>query len=65
MSNTLKEKITLLSEAELAELSLRETLSVEEALCDASDPAFLVETADLPVDPKDCKECQGVGDFDK
>jgi hypothetical protein len=68
MSNTLKEKITLLSEAELAELTLRETLSVEEALCDASDPAFLIETADLPVDLKDlkdCKECKGVGEFDK
>lgn len=65
MSNTLKEKIELMSEAELAELSLRETLSVEESVCDAADMAFLVETADLPVNPKDCKECEGVGDFDK
>ena len=65
MSATLKEKIEMLSEAELAELSLRETLSVEEAICDASDPAFLVETADLPVAPGDVKDLAGVGDFDK
>jgi hypothetical protein len=65
MSTLLKEKIDVLSEAELAELSLRETLSVEEAICDVSDMAFLVETADLPVNPNSVKELGGVGDFDK
>lgn len=65
MSNILKEKIEVLNEAELAELSLKETLSVEEAICDVSDLAFLVETADLPVDPSSVKELGGVGDFDK
>ena len=65
MSTLLKEKIDVLSEAELAELSLRETLSVEEAICDVSDMAFLVETADLPVNPNSVKELSGVGDFDK
>lgn len=65
MSNTLKQKIDLMTENELAELSLRETLSVEEAICDAADMAFLVETADLPVDAASVKELSGVGDFDK
>jgi hypothetical protein len=65
MNNTLKEKIEMLSESELAELSLKETLSTEEALCDAADMAFLVETADLPVDISSVKELIGVGDFDK
>jgi hypothetical protein len=65
MSATLKDKIEQMSQAELEELSLQETLSVEEAICDAVDPAFLVETADLPVNGADCKELTGVGDFDK
>jgi hypothetical protein len=50
---TTKEKIELLTESEWEELSLRETLSAEEALCDVADLQFMAETADLPKSDKD------------
>jgi len=49
MSNTLKEAVQAKSDAELEALSLAETLSIEEAVCDAVDGPFLLETADLPL----------------
>jgi len=62
---TTQEKIKMLSEAEWAALSLQETLSVEEAICDDADMRLMVETADMPVNQYDFSELTGVSDFDK
>jgi hypothetical protein len=67
-TQTTKEKIKLLEQKELEELSLQETLSAEEAVCDAMEPRFLVETADLPKSDSDLAgmaDLKSDGDFDK
>ena len=75
MSNkVLKEMIGNLDQAELEKLSLAETLSVEEAVCDTASAAFLVETAsflgeataDMPMNPADVAAAlRNNDDFDK
>jgi len=65
VTTTTKEKINLLTEAEWAALSLQETLSVEEAICDDADMRLMVEMADMPVNQYDFSELTGVSDFDK
>jgi hypothetical protein len=66
-TQTTKEKIELMSEAQWAELSLRETLSAEEAMCDVADLKFIAETADLPKSDADLAGFIGgaSGEFDK
>lgn len=61
--STAPQKIKLMSESEWAELSLAETLCVEEAVCDAAEPLFLTETAVMPNGASDMPEI--AGDFDK
>jgi hypothetical protein len=75
MSNkVLKEMIGNLDQAELEKLSLAETLSVEEAVCDSASAPFLVETAtflgeataDMPMNPADVAAAlRNNDDFDK
>lgn len=66
MFNTsLKSKIQKLDEAQLARLSLKETLDVEEALCETVEPYFMNEAADLLSNNGDISELKGLGEFDK
>jgi hypothetical protein len=62
---TTKQKIDQAEANRYEELSLAETLSLEEAVCDAAEPIFLAETADLPVDPTDLNSLNSNGDFDQ
>lgn len=61
-----KDTIQQMNEQELAELSLEETLSIEEAVCDEVDMQFLIETADMPIDATDISGVlAGNGEYDK
>lgn len=65
LNTSLKSKIQKLDEAQLARLSLQETLNLEEALCDTMEPQFMSETADLSMDYSNIAELKGLGEFDR
>ena len=62
--NTLKNKIELADQEVWEKLSLKETMSLEEAVCDLADPQFLFETADMSMDPTKVSDLKGMKEFD-
>ena len=62
--STLKNKIDAIDQSEWEAMSLRETMSLEEAICDIADPQLLFETADMNIDPTKISDLKNMREFD-